>query len=202
MVKPFSAAAERNRIPIGEVLERVLPESCNVLEIGAGTGQHALYFCSLRPAWRWLPSEHPDALEMLRHELVDHGADNLESPIALDVAGEWPERRFDAVYSANTAHIMPIGAVEAMFRGVGGHLSETGRFVLYGPFKRGGRHQAPSNADFDAGLRRRDPAMGIRDLSAIDAMADSSGLTRIAELALPVNNHILIFEKICAGSGS
>lgn len=202
MVKPFSAAAERNRIPIGEVLERVLPETCNVLEIGAGTGQHALYFCSLRPAWRWLPSEHPDVLEMLQHGLADHGADNLESPVALDVAGEWPERRFDAVYSANTAHIMPIEAVEAMFRGVGGHLNETGRFVLYGPFKRDGRHRAPSNAEFDAGLRRRDPAMGIRDLSAIDAMAADGGLVRIAELALPANNQILVFDKTNAGGSS
>ncbi|MFU8876549.1 MAG: DUF938 domain-containing protein [Wenzhouxiangellaceae bacterium] len=193
-MRPFSAAAERNRIPIAQVLERVLRGSGTLLEIGAGTGQHAVHCACLLPQWNWLPSEHPAALSSLQQGLAGDLPENLRDPIELDVTGAWPDECFDAIYSANTAHIMPAEAVEAMFQGVGAHLTPGGRFLLYGPFMRDGRHHAASNEEFDASLRRRDPAMGIRDLVWIDRIAAGSGLVRIAELALPANNHMLIFE--------
>ena len=111
------------------------------------------------------------------------------------MTGEWPEERFDGVFSANTAHIMHFPAVEAMFAGVGARLNPRGLFVLYGPFARDGRHNAPSNAEFDASLRARDPGMGIRDVEQLDRLGEACGLERIAELRMPANNHILVFHK-------
>ncbi len=192
--RPYSAAAERNRIPIGEVLRSCLDASGSLLEIGAGTGQHAVFMVGLLPGWRWLPTEHPAQFPLLQRGLEGIEAAGLCAPLALDVCDVWPQQRFDAVYSANTAHIMHWKAVEAMFDGVAACLEPHGRFFLYGPFMRGGEHHAPSNAAFDHSLRARDPGMGVRDLDALDALAARVGLIRVAELLLPANNHMLIFE--------
>jgi cyclopropane fatty-acyl-phospholipid synthase-like methyltransferase len=193
--RPYSPAAERNREPILKVLRSWLPRSGRMLEIGAGSGQHVLYFAPVFPLWQWQPTDHPDELPTLQAGLLDHGLANIEKPLALDVSGNWPGETYDAAYSANTAHIMHYPEVEAMFAGVGQHLNPGGLFVLYGPFMRSGSHNAPSNADFDASLRRRDPGMGIRDLDDLDRLAARCGLQRIAELRMPANNHILIFHK-------
>jgi len=193
--RPHSPAAERNREPILKVLRAWLPRSGRMLEIGAGTGQHARYFAPAFPLWQWQPTDHPDELPTLQAGLSDHGLANIEPALALDVTGAWPEEYFDAAYSANTAHIMHFPAVEAMFAGAGRHLNAGGLFVLYGPFMRDGRHNAQSNADFDISLRRRDPGMGIRDLNDLDRLAARGGLERIAELRMPANNYILIFHK-------
>lgn len=193
--RPFSPAAERNREPIRRVLAAWLPESGDMLEIGAGTGQHARYLAESLPSWRWQPTNRPEEFSQLADGLAGVELDNLESPRPLDVTGEWPEGAWDAVYSANTAHIMDWPAVEAMFAGVGRSLKPGGLFVLYGPFMRGGRHNAPSNAEFDAGLRARGAGMGIRDLDDVDRLAESHRLLRIAELAMPANNHTLIFRR-------
>jgi len=193
--RPYSPAAERNREPILKVLRAWLPRSGRMLEIGAGTGQHVRFFAPVFPLWQWQPTDHPDELVTLQAGLSGHGLANIEPPMALDVTGPWPEQYFDAVYSANTAHIMHFPAVEAMFAGVGRHLHAGGLFVLYGPFMRDGRHNAPSNADFDASLRGRDSGMGIRDLNDLDRLAARCGLERIAELRMPAHNHILIFHK-------
>jgi len=193
--RPYSPAAERNREPILKVLRSWLPKSGRMLEIGAGTGQHVLYFAPVFPLWQWQPTDHPGELQTLRAGLLDHGLANVEEPRALDVTGDWAEETYDAAYSANTAHIMHFPEVQAMFAGVGQHLNPGGLFVLYGPFKRSGQHNASSNAEFDASLRRRDPGMGIRDLDDLDRLAESCGLERIAELRMPANNHILVFHK-------
>lgn len=193
--KPHSPAAERNREPILKVLRAWLSKSGRMLEIGAGTGQHALFFAPAFPLWQWQPTDRPEEISNLEAGLLDHGQRNIETPIGLDVKGRWPDQHFDAVYSANTAHIMHFPAVEAMFGGVGRHLNPGGLFLLYGPFMRDGRHNAPSNAEFDASLRARDPGMGIRDLVDLDRLAGHNGLERIAELRMPANNHILIFHK-------
>lgn len=194
--RPHSAAAARNREPIGRVLPKLLGESAgSVLEIGSGTGQHAVYLAGRLPDWRWQPSEHPAELATLHAGLDGIAPANVLAPVALDVAGEWPSGPFMAAYSANTAHIMHWPEVEAMFAGVGRMLASGGRFALYGPFNRDGRHTAPSNAEFDAMLRRRDPGMGLRDLAEIDALAQRNALVRIAELAMPANNLMLVFES-------
>ena len=193
--RPYSPAAERNREPILKVLRSWLPKSGRMLEIGAGTGQHTLHFAPVFPLWQWQPTDHPNEFSTLQAGLLDHGLANIEEPLALDVMGHWPEETFDAVYSANTAHIMHFREVEAMFAGVGQHVNPGGLFVLYGPFMHGGIHKAPSNADFDASLRRRDPGMGIRDLEDLDRLAGGCGLARIAELRMPANNHILVFHQ-------
>lgn len=192
--RPHSPAAERNRMPIAEALCAFLTEAGSMLEIGAGTGQHADYLSSRLPGWRWLPSEHPGQLEVLRSGLAGIDRPGLRAPIALDVAGVWPEEVFDAVYSANTAHIMHWAEVEAMFRGTAAVLRRGGRLFLYGPFRIGGRHHAESNAEFDRMLRQRDPEMGVRNLDALDRLAADLGMVRIAELLLPANNHMLVFE--------
>jgi len=166
-----------------------------MLEIGAGTGQHPRYFAELLPAWRWLPSEHPRQIDGLRAGLGGRAGGNLLPALPLDVEADWPEQRFDAAFSANTAHIMHWPTVEAMFAGVARVLKPDGQFVLYGPFMRGGAHTAPSNAAFDADLRQRDPGMGIRDLEDIDQLADRCGLARVAELAMPANNLLLCFRS-------
>jgi len=198
--RPHSAAAERNREPIARVLPGLLDERGGMLlEIGSGTGQHAVHLAGRLPNWRWKPTEHPAELATLRAGLDGVAPDNVLEPIALDVAGDWPAGPYQAVYSANTAHIMHWPEVEAMFAGVGRVLAAGGRFVLYGPFNRDGRFTAPSNADFDAMLRGRDPGMGLRDLAQLDALAHRAGLERVAELAMPANNLMLMFESTATG---
>ena len=198
--RPYSAAAQRNREPIRAVLEAWLPASAaetgRMLEIGAGTGQHARHFARSFPRWSWQPTDHPARLPQLREGLHDVGLNNLEPPLPLDVTGPWPAGPWDAIYSANTAHIMNWPAVEAMFAGVAESLSPKARFFLYGPFLRAGRHHAPSNAEFDLALRDRPGGMGIRDLLDLDRLAGAVGLKRIAELRMPANNHILLFERV------
>ena len=193
--RPHSPAAERNREPILKVLRAWLPRSGRMLEIGSGTGQHATFFAPALPLWQWQPSEHPSELPTLQAGLAGHGLVNMELPIVLDVTGAWPDEQFDAVYSANTAHIMHYPAVEAMFAGVGARLNSRGLFLLYGPFASNGRHNAPSNAEFDASLRARDSGMGIRDVEQLERLGEACGLARIAELRMPSNNHIQVFHK-------
>lgn len=194
--RPHSPAAERNRGPILEVLQSVFPPEADVLEVGAGTGQHAFFFTAAVPGWRWWPTNAPGEIETLAMGLAGLEQTNLQPPQALDAMGGWPDRRFDAVYSANTAHIMPRAGVRALFLGAGRVLRPAGRLVLYGPFRRDGLHTAPSNAAFDEQLRTRDPEMGIRDLDEIDGWADEARLRRIAEVAMPANNLILVFEPV------
>ena len=193
--RPHSPAAERNREPILKVLRAWLPKSGRMLEIGSGTGQHVTFFAPALMLWQWQPSEHPDEITTLVSGLDGHGFANIEPPVVLDVTGEWPQAEFDAAYSANTAHIMHFSAVESMFAGIGTRLARGGLFLLYGPFQHNGAHVSPSNAEFDASLRARDPGMGIRDLIQLDRVAGDAGLERIAELRMPANNHILVFHQ-------
>lgn len=177
------------------MLRAWLPKSGRMLEIGSGTGQHATFFAPALPLWQWQPSEHPSELPTLQAGLEGHGIANIELPIVLDVTDAWPDANFDGAFSANTAHIMHFPAVEAMFAGVGARLNARGLFLLYGPFARNGHHNAPSNAEFDASLRARDPGMGIRDVEQLDRLGEACNLERIAELRMPANNHILVFHK-------
>jgi SAM-dependent methyltransferase len=189
-MKPYSEACERNREPILAVLKRVFRDSRLVLEIGSGTGQHAAYFAAALPHLRWQASDVADYLDDIR-EWVD----DTVPPIELDVDKPWPAVHADAVFSANTAHIMSWPQVERMFQGVARVLPERGVFALYGPFHYGGRPTSTSNARFDAMLRARDPASGVRDFEHICALAGRCGLAVIEDNAMPANNRLLVFRK-------
>ena len=192
---PFSEACERNQGPILEVLLQRLPERGIVLEVGAGTGQHVVHFAPRFPRLSWLPSDRREHLPGLNSRIRAEGGPNILPAIELDVGGAWPDRRFAAVYSANTAHIMSWPAVCDMFAGIGPRLDPGGAFFLYGPFNLGGRATADTNAEFDRQLRERDPAMGLRDVEALDALAGQHGLGLQERVAMPANNHVLVFRR-------
>ena len=191
----FSAASDRNKYPILEQLQRLLPRCCKVLEIGSGWGQHAVFFCREMPAWTWQPSEHPEAMAGLGQKLVSEGVPSVNPPLPLDVlSSKWPGGKYDAVYSANTAHIMPWPAVCAMFAGAGDNLAASGLFCLYGPFNVGGRFTSPGNEVFDAELRARNPEMGIRDMEALESLASGHQMILQERIAMPANNFLLVFR--------
>jgi cyclopropane fatty-acyl-phospholipid synthase-like methyltransferase len=197
--KPFSESSAQNQEPILAVLREVLAAASRVLEIGSGTGQHAVHFARHLPHLVWVPTDLAGNLPGIRLWLAEAGLANVEPPLALDVnEPQWPVGDVDAVFSANTAHIMDWGSVAATFAGVGRRLPEGGVFALYGPFHYGGEPTSPSNARFDATLRARDPAMGVRSFEDVDAMAQRAGLQLWRDYAMPVNNRTLVWRKVSA----
>ena len=196
---PFSPAAERNRDPILELLTPMLPESCRVLEIASGTGQHAEHFARMRPAWQWQPSD-ADAASLPGIAARCTGLPNVASPLHLDVLQPWPATLtgFDAAYCANMLHISPWATCAALMNGVAHALVPNGALLIYGPFIVDGEPTAPSNAAFDASLNARDPAWGLRRLSAVIAEADAAGLRFEQRVAMPANNLVLVFRSCTA----
>jgi len=195
-VLPFSEAAERNRQPILEILRGVLVQRRHVVEIGAGTGQHAVHFALELPHLQWQPTDRAEYLPGLAARIALEGSANLRPPIELDVAQpDWPSFTADAVYSANTLHIMSWPEVEAFFCGVGRILEDGGVLAVYGPFRYGGSFTTESNAAFDRSLRGRDPASGIRDFEGVDALAAAQGLELQADHAMPANNQLLTWVQ-------
>jgi len=195
--KPWSESCEQNKAPILAVLQQLLEPDDWVLEIGSGTGQHAVHFATAMPGVSWQPSERAENLPGIRAWLEDAGLANVQPPLELDVLGPWPDLRVQAVFSANTAHIMSWSAVEAMFRGVAEVLATEdggGRFCLYGPFSYGGRHTSPSNAQFDRMLKDRDPLSGVRDIDDLNHLAGVNGLELEADYEMPVNNRVLVWQ--------
>jgi cyclopropane fatty-acyl-phospholipid synthase-like methyltransferase len=195
MSPPFSEAAERNKAPILGALRRLLPERGRVLEIGSGTGQHAVHFAPAFPGLSWQPTEQREHLEGLNTRIRLEGPPNILPAIELDVTGPWPDYCFEAVYSSNTAHIMAWDMVQAMFAGVSERIAPGGAFCLYGPFNVDGEFTSASNQVFDRQLRERDTAMGLRDVRALSALAGEH-LMRLAERCqLPANNQLLVFRR-------
>lgn len=195
-MKPFSEACEQNKEPILEVLTTELAGYRRILEIGSGTGQHAVHFARGLPHLRWQTSDLPGAHDGIRAWLTESGLSNVDPPLALDVAhGPWPEARYDAAFTANTAHIMGWPEVQAMFAGVNGVLEVDGLFILYGPVNYEGRYTSASNARFDQWLKARDPRSGIRDFEAMDALATAAGMHLSADHAMPANNHLLVWQR-------
>lgn len=190
---PFAQAAAENRQVILEALRPYL--AGDVLEIGSGTGQHAVYFCRELPELRWQASDLAASLGGIRAWIDDSGLENLATPICLDVLDEWPQRQFDTVYSANTFHIMGEHAVEKCIEGAGNCLAAGGYFAVYGPFNYGGRFTSASNERFDAMLRAADPQSGIRDFETLDARAQSAGMEIADDIAMPANNRCLVWKK-------
>jgi cyclopropane fatty-acyl-phospholipid synthase-like methyltransferase len=194
-VKPFSQACMNNREPILRVLERVFASASHVLEVGSGTGQHAVYFAKAMPHLQWQTSDLPENLPGIRLWLEDEPHDNLPTPLALDVNKSFPNAGFDAVFSANTAHIMPWPTVEQFFQQVADTLPPGGVFALYGPFNYEGAYTSESNARFDTWLKAQNPDRGIRDFEKVDAMAGRLGLVLQEDNAMPANNRLLVWRK-------
>lgn len=193
---PSAPACERNRQPILDVLRGELDGRSRVLEIGSGTGQHAVFFAAELPQVAWQTSDRPENHEDILAWLEYSGSDNVLPPLALDVETFEPGGlHFDAVFSANTAHIMPMAAVRRMFALVGGMLEAGGVFCVYGPFNFDGRFSSDSNAEFDASLRQRNAGMGIRDIGELDDFAAAAGLVRVRLYAMPANNHLAVWRK-------
>ena len=192
-----SPAAERNKQPIAEVLAAVLPPTGLVLEIASGTGQHAEYFAQALPAVVWQPSEADESLRALIAARAREAAlPNLRVPLAFDVHEQRaPVERADAVVCINMIHIAPWSACEALLRHASGLLPPGAPLVLYGPFMRDGLHTAPSNTTFDASLRARNVAWGVRDVMDVDGLARSHGFALDVMLAMPANNLMVIWRR-------
>lgn len=194
--KPFSAASERNREPILGVLREFFADRQHVLEIGSGTGQHAVHFATGLPQLTWQTSDRAENLAGIRSWLAETALPNTPAPLELDVAaGAWPRESFDAVFSANTLHIMAWGQVEALFSALPQVATDNAKLAIYGPFNFDGRFSSDSNAAFDASLRARAPHMGIRDAAAVDALAAHAGFALIHDIAMPANNRLRLWQR-------
>jgi SAM-dependent methyltransferase len=194
--RPFAEYAARNTRPILEVLQRELRESREVLEIGSGTGQHAVAFASAMPQLAWQTSDLVENHDGINAWLENASLENVHPPLELDVRDALPApASFDAVYSANTAHIMSIAAVRRMFSLVADVLRADGVFCLYGPFRVGSIFNAASNEAFDRSLRERSAEMGIRDIETLDEFGIAGGLHRQRLYAMPSNNYVAVWTR-------
>jgi len=193
--KPFSSACERNRGPILEVLREWFADRRRVLEIGSGTGQHAVYFGADLPHLDWQTSDLAANQAGIRAWLSEADLPNVREPLTLDVRGDdWPDRVYDGVFSANTLHIMDWAAVRALFAGLPRILARDAVVAIYGPFHVDGRPTSESNARFDASLRGQGTGMGIRDVAAVNELAARAGLSLQVDVAMPANNRCLVWQ--------
>ena len=196
MTKPFSQAWENNKAPILQVLKQAFSDVSQVLEVGSGTGQHAVYMAEHLPHLQWQPSDQAIYLPGVNLWCNEYMGSNLLQPVELDVTqAQWPEVQADAIFTANTLHIMSWTMVEAFFKGVGALLPETGKLCIYGPFNYRGAYTSESNQAFDHFLRERDPLSGIRDFEAIEQLAKSAGFLLEKDHAMPANNRLLEWRK-------
>jgi SAM-dependent methyltransferase len=189
-------AVARNRDPILAVLRRILPVQGTVLEIASGTGEHAVHFAAALPEITWQPTDRdPDALRSIAAYRTAVRLPNLLAPLELDaVSPHWPVARAEAIISINMIHIAPWTAAEGLMAGAARVLAPGGLLYLYGPFKENGRHTAPSNADFDASLKARDPQWGVRDVAEVSDLAGRHGFVLVERVAMPANNLSLVFR--------
>jgi len=192
----YAPATARNRAPIHDVLRQHLPSRGHVLEVASGSGEHAVHFAQAFPALLFQPSDpDPDARASIDAWSAKLGLPNVRSAIALDATAEaWPIEAADAVLCINMIHIAPWAAAEGLVRGAARVLPPGGVLYLYGPFKRGGRHTAPSNEAFDRSLRLQNPAWGVRDLEAVAELAGAQGFSPPVIEQMPANNLSLVFR--------
>lgn len=199
-MKPYAESCEQNRDPILAVLREVFADRKQVLEIASGTGQHAVYFGRELPHLSWQTSELAVNHEGIRAWLDEAALPNVLPPLAIDVTdAAWPLATVDAIFNANTVHIVSWPAVERMFVGIGRVLAVGGCLCLYGPFNYGGNFTSESNALFDAWLKSRDPNSGVRDFEAVNDLAESHGMVLLRDVAMPANNRTLVWRKMDAG---
>ncbi len=190
-------AVARNRDPILAVLRRVFPAQGTVLEIASGTGEHAVHFAGALPGMTWQPTD-PDmvAVRSIAAWRETARLPNLLAPLVLDVTSAvWPVQRADAMVCINMIHISPWRAAEALMAGAARLLAPGSALFLYGPYKEGGAHTAPSNEAFDASLRARNPEWGVRDLDDVKALAEREGVDFVERVAMPANNLSVVFRR-------
>ncbi len=195
MHKPYAAACERNREPILAVLRDYFADRRRVLEIGSGTGQHAVFFAARFPVLSWQTSDRAENLPGIAAWLAEAALPNTPPPLALDVREPFPAGGFDALFSANTLHIMPWPAVRHLFAVLPTVLLDQALVVVYGPFNYGGRFTSDSNAAFDAQLKAASPLQGIRDFERVAELATAAGLLLLEDRAMPSNNRCLVWRK-------
>jgi cyclopropane fatty-acyl-phospholipid synthase-like methyltransferase len=195
--RPHSPSCERNREPILAVLRDYFADRRQVLEIGSGTGQHAVHFAAALPQLVWQTSERAENLPGIQAWLDEAALQNTPAPLELDVAGTWPTGHFDAIFSANTLHIMAWPEVRQLFARLPDISSADATLIVYGPFNYGGRYSCDSNAEFDRWLQQRGSHMAIRDAEAVDALASGAGFNLIDDVAMPANNRCRIWRRTC-----
>ncbi|MBR7799789.1 DUF938 domain-containing protein [Undibacterium fentianense] len=196
-VKQYSPACERNQDPILAQLKHYLNSAMHVLEIGSGTGQHAVYFSQHLPHLMWHPSDRCENHPSIRAWIASSTNNNIAQPIALDVAHDpWPTFKFDAIFTANTCHIMRWEEVCIMLKKAASVLKTKGHMLIYGPFNYDGQFTSPSNKDFDAALRLQAPHRGIRDIQDIVQITNTFGFDLLNDIAMPANNRLLVFSLL------
>ncbi|MCW8963836.1 MAG: class I SAM-dependent methyltransferase [Gammaproteobacteria bacterium] len=195
-MKPFAESSEQNKEPILSILMTELAHCARVLEVGSGTGQHAVFFAEKMPHLRWICSDLSENHAGIQMWLDEANRQNIEGPLLLDAREEWPALQVDAVYSANAIHIMSWEAVQRLIENVGRTLGSGGKLCLYGPFMYDGQHTAESNARFDAWLKERDPVSGVRDVMQLTELLSLQEMELINDYEMPVNNRILIWQKV------
>lgn len=195
MQLPFSQACENNKDPIFNVLKKAFSGCTRVLEVGSGTGQHAVYFAKKLSHIKWQASDQPSYLPGIKARIEQEGVANQAMPVEFDVFQSAPAGKFDALFTANTCHIMPKEGVEALFNHLGNGLSSVKHLCIYGPFNDNGHFTSDSNRAFDQSLQARDSQMGIRDKQWITELADQQGFSLINTHAMPANNQLLEFQR-------
>ena len=195
MTKPFSQACENNKNHILKALQPALQNAVSVLEIGSGTGQHSVFFAKKLPYLQWYTSDREVNHQGIKlwHDEVQLA--NLHPPLLLDLNDPWPVNKVDAIYTANTFHIVSWELITRFFAGVNQHLNQQGVVCVYGPFKYKGEFTSPSNDEFNSLLQSRDSLSGIRDFEAVEQLAVQSGLKLLSDTAMPANNQLLIFKR-------
>ncbi|MDO9105880.1 MAG: DUF938 domain-containing protein [Methylovulum sp.] len=194
--KPFSQACENNKEPILQVIRQFFNTPAIVWEIGSGTGQHACYFAGQLPHIVWQPTDREENIPGIRLWCDDACLDNLKPPLPLDITqAMWPCSRIDALFTANTLHIMSWHQVEVLFDRLAEKLNPGAIICIYGPFNYHGLYTSHSNASFDLWLKDRDALSGIRDFEAVNALASSKGIGLIDDVAMPANNRLLVMHK-------
>jgi len=192
--KPFSESSEQNKAVIFETIEPYLRDGVEVLEIGSGTGQHAVHFAAMAPGIIWQTSELSENLAAIIAWISDSGLSNLPEPLELDVNSQWLDRTYDLMFSANTFHIMNQDQVEQFLLRCIGCLKAESHLIVYGPFNYNGSYTSPSNQHFDGWLKSRDPQSGIKHFEWVNGIAGQSGLRLVNDVAMPSNNRILIWR--------
>ncbi|VAW90920.1 hypothetical protein MNBD_GAMMA21-2252 [hydrothermal vent metagenome] len=196
IVKPYSEACEENKRPILAVIRKYFSVANHVLEVGSGTGQHAVFFAENLPEITWHCSDVKAYHEGILAWLRDYSGDNIKGPYELDVSQAcWPMAQVDGIFSANTTHIMSWQNVEQLFTGIGTRLNDKGYFCLYGPFNYQANYTSNSNAQFDRYLKQRDPLSGIREFDDLQILAETACLTLVNDHEMPVNNRLLVWQK-------